>query len=75
MWTRQEQGHELTPSGRCWKYANPKHEIPEDATTLDVEVVDVESRGDYIVALVHEEDKEIPVPLGTFRESANHLSS
>lgn len=63
MWVRQEKEHQLTPCGRRWKYANPKHDIPEDTTTLDIEVVDVESRGDYIVALLHEEDKEIPVPL------------
>jgi hypothetical protein len=66
MWIRHEGKHDVTPKGRCWEYVNPRVEITTDLKEIDIEVVNVQPRGDYMVALLHEADKEIPMPIGNY---------
>ncbi|PVG00630.1 hypothetical protein CPB86DRAFT_782470 [Serendipita vermifera] len=63
MWIRHSNAHELTPKGHRWNYLNPKDKIDTTLELLEIDVVDIQQRGEYIVALLHENDKEIPIPL------------
>ncbi|PVG00627.1 hypothetical protein CPB86DRAFT_871713 [Serendipita vermifera] len=63
MWIRYENKHQLTPHGRCWEYINPKEDIDPTTSTLEIDIVDIKSRGEYIVALLHENNQEFPTPL------------
>jgi hypothetical protein len=62
LWIRRDKKHSLTRTGRVWTYATVKDEIQD--MTLDV--VNRELSTDYIVALVHENDQDIPVPIGGY---------
>lgn len=62
VWIRREKVHKLTPLGRHWEYAHGRSKIEGD--TLQLDVVDVAERNDYIVALVHENHQDIPVAIG-----------
>jgi hypothetical protein len=64
MWIRHERKHQLTPSGRLWEYADPKLDISTNLEILDIDIVDLRLRSEYIVALLHEHNQEIPIPLG-----------
>jgi hypothetical protein len=66
MWIRHEGKHDMTPKGRCWEYADPKAKITTELEEIDIEVVNVQPRGDYMVALLHEANKEIPMPIGKY---------
>jgi hypothetical protein len=66
MWIRHTNAHRLTPNGHRWDYLNPKDPIDTTLETLEIDVVDIQHRGEYIVALLHENDKETPMPLGKY---------
>jgi hypothetical protein len=67
LWIRHNNDQEQasTPNWHYWEYANPKCSIIDDKETLEIDVVDIQKRVEYIVAAVREEsDREVPVPLG-----------
>lgn len=64
IWIRREATHSLTPCGRSWEFANVREEIKE----MRLDVVDGALYDEYMVALVHEDDREIPVPIGMYHD-------
>jgi len=59
LWIRRDNKHSLTPTGRIWMYANGRDEIQD----MNLDVVNREVTTNYIVALVHENEQDIPVPI------------
>ncbi|CAG8767829.1 10084_t:CDS:2, partial [Acaulospora colombiana] len=67
LWVRREDKSRrlLTINGRHWVYAKPTEKIDMAKERLDIDVVDVDGKGGYIVAALHEENgQEIPIVLG-----------
>jgi hypothetical protein len=62
LWVRHHMRHDFTKKGYKWEHVHG----PERVGPLDLDVVDVANRKDYIVALVHgkTDGEELPVPLG-----------
>jgi hypothetical protein len=78
LWIRHKNDQEQasTPNWHYWEYANPKCPIIDDKETLEIDVVDIQKRVEYIVAAVREEpDREIPVPLGESLRDAGFQST
>jgi hypothetical protein len=68
LWVRCEDRNRrmLTKNGLHWAYAKPTEDIDMAKESLDIDVVEVEGKGAYIVATLREEQgQEIPVTLGT----------
>ncbi|PVG04392.1 hypothetical protein CPB86DRAFT_214881 [Serendipita vermifera] len=74
LWIRHENDQEQssTPNYHYWEYAHPKCVIKDDKETLEIDVVEIQNRIEYIVAVLREEsDKEIPMPLDIGRGGGN----
>ncbi|PVF93158.1 hypothetical protein CPB86DRAFT_877373 [Serendipita vermifera] len=66
IWIRYEdiKNNRFTPNGRYWEFAKPTQSIEADNDLLEVDVVEVTKRSEYIVAvLCDENNQEIPIPL------------
>lgn len=62
LWLRRHGSHSFGGEGICWEYVKGTDPIKPGEKTIDV--INVARRIDYIVAAVHEDGKEIPVPIG-----------
>ena len=63
LWVRRENQHTLTESGRRWTWVQGP-DLIERGSGLILDYIEAVGLRDYVVVLVHEDSKDIPVPLG-----------
>jgi hypothetical protein len=67
LWIRRENNRTQTNNVYYWEYASPPKGVETDRETLEIDLVEIANRPEYIIAAVGEEStREIPIPLSEF---------